>query len=181
MCGQARSNRGRFRGPSRNRPGGLSLILAAVLPGLLMTARAESSANGEYEVKAAFLFHFAQFVEWPPDAFQNPTSPLIYCTIGEDPFHGGLDESLRGKSVGARTIEVRHVKQPQEVHGCQILFIAAGEKKRAGDVMATTVGHPILTVGENEGFVQSGGMIGFCLEENKFALKSISKLSNERI
>jgi hypothetical protein len=113
--------------------------------------------------EGSILFHFAQFVEWPPDAFQNPTSPLIYCTIGEDPFHGGLDESLRGKSVGARTIEVRHVKQPQEVHGCQILFIAAGEKKRAGDVMATTVGHPILTVGENEGFVQSGGMIGFCL------------------
>ena len=145
----------------------LAIILGVTLPGLLLAGGEQSSANGEYELKAAFLFHFAQFVEWPADAFQNPASPFTYCTVGEDPFHGALNESLRGKSIATRRLEVRHVKQAEEVAGCQIMFIAAGEKKRTAEVMAKAAGHPILIVGENEGFIQNGGMIGFCLEENK--------------
>jgi len=142
-------------------------LVVVVLITIPSPACGQSKVSGEYEVKAAFLFHFAQFVEWPSEAFQNPASPFIYCTIGEDPFRGELDQSLRGKNIGARTIEVRHIKQAQEVHGCQILFIGAGERKRSGEVMATAVGHAILTVGESEGFAQEGGMIGFSLEENK--------------
>jgi hypothetical protein len=69
---------------------------------------AQTSASGEYEVKAAFLFHFAQFVEWPEETFKDASSPVTYCTIGGDPFHGALDASLNGKTIGARPLRVQH-------------------------------------------------------------------------
>jgi uncharacterized protein DUF4154 len=125
------------------------------------------SDPAEYRVKAAFLFHFSQFVEWPPETFKDTSAPLIYCTIGEDPFYGALDQTLSGKTVGTRALRVQHLKLPQEAQSCQVLFIGAGEKKQQGEAMAMANGHPVLTVGESDHFAQEGGIIGFCLEENK--------------
>jgi hypothetical protein len=118
-------------------------------------------------VKAAFLFHFAQFVEWPEETFKDASSPLAYCTIGDDPFQGMLDASLRGKTLGTHPLRVQHFKHPQEIQGCQVLFIGAGEKKLLPAILAGLKENSILTVGETDNFVQEGGIIGFCLEESK--------------
>jgi hypothetical protein len=126
-----------------------------------------NSTAEEYAVKAAFLFHFAQFVEWPEETFGDANSPVTYCTIGEDPFHGALDAALNGKTIGARSFRVQHFKQPQEIQGCHVLFIGAGEKRLRPAILASARGNSVLTVGESEHFIQEGGMIGFLLEENK--------------
>ena len=128
---------------------------------------AQSNQLSEYQIKAAFLFHFAQFVEWPPEALKDADRPLTYCTIGEDPFHGSLDAALSGKTIGARVLRVQHFRQPQEIQGCQVLFIGAGEKKLLAAILKGVKGDSVLTVGESEHFVQDGGMIGFSLEDNK--------------
>lgn len=128
---------------------------------------AQANASGEYQVKAAFLFHFAQFVEWPEAAFKGAGTPLTYCTIGEDPFRGSLDAALNGKSFGARSFRVLHLKQVQEIEGCQVLFIASEEKKLLPAILAGVRESSVLTVGESEHFVQNGGTIGFCPEGNK--------------
>jgi hypothetical protein len=128
---------------------------------------AQSNPLGEYQVKAAFLFHFGQFVEWPTQALKDADSPLTYCTIGEDPFRGSLEGALSGKTIGARELRVQHFRRPQELQGCQVLFIGAGERKFLPEILAGVKGDSVLTVGESEHFVQDGGMIGFCLEENK--------------
>jgi YfiR/HmsC-like len=130
-------------------------------------SEAQTPATAEYELKAAFLFHFAQFVEWPEAAFKDAGSPLTYCTIGDDPFRGSLDEALNGKTLGARSFKVMHLKQPQEVHGCQVLFVGGTEKKFLAGIIAKLQGDSVLTVGESEHFAQDGGTIGFCLEGNK--------------
>jgi hypothetical protein len=129
--------------------------------------RGQTPGSSEYDVKAAFLFHFAQFVEWPPETFKDASAPLTYCTIGEDPFHGALEQSLSGKTVGTRALRVQHLKQTQGIPGCQVLFIGAGEKKRIGEEMARVSGNAVLTVGETEHFAKEGGIIGFFLEDNK--------------
>jgi hypothetical protein len=134
---------------------------------LALGEAAGQTASGEYEVKAAFLFHFAQFVEWPGEAFKAADSPIEYCTLGEDPFGGALDASLKGKLVGARPMRVRHLKQVREIQDCHVLFIGAEEKKAISAALASVEGSATLTVGESEHFAQDGGMIGFCLEENK--------------
>jgi hypothetical protein len=128
---------------------------------------AQSNPSTEYQVKAAFMFHFAQFVEWPEEAFKDASNPLTYCIIGEDPFHGSLDAALAGKTLGTRAFRVLHFKQPQEVQGCHVLFLAAEQKKTSAAILAGVQRSAILTVGESEHFTQEGGIIGFVLEENK--------------
>lgn len=128
---------------------------------------AQGNASGEYQVKAAFLYHFAQFVDWPAAAFKDADSPLVYCTVGEDPFHGALDASLSGKVIGGRPFRVQHLKQAQEAQGCQVLFIGALEKKIVSAALANLKRNAVLTVGESENFAQEGGMIGFFLEDDK--------------
>lgn len=144
-------------------------VVLAVLAALVgeRLASAQTNPSSEYQVKAAFLFHFAQFVEWPEETFKEANSPLTYCTIGDDPFHGSLDAALSGKTIGARSFQVLHVKQPQEINGCRVLFIGAAEKKLLPAILAGVKGNSVLTIGESEHFVQEGGMIGFLLEENK--------------
>jgi hypothetical protein len=142
------------------------LAVLAALAGV-RTAPTQINSSSEYQVKAAFLFHFAQFVEWPEETFKDAGSPLTYCTIGDDPFHGSLDTVLGGKTIGSRPFRVHHFKQPREIKGCQVLFIGAEEKKVLPDILEGVKGNSVLTVGESEHFVRDGGMIGFLLEENR--------------
>jgi hypothetical protein len=157
--------RGTVRPPPSRRA---VLALAALLfVGGGRWVSAQANPSSEYQVKAAFLFHFAQFVDWPPEAFKDATSPLTYCTVGEDPFHGSLDGSLSGKTIEGRPARVVHFREAQEIQGCQILFLGAPEKKFITATLANLRATPVLTVGESENFVQQGGMIGFLLEGNK--------------
>jgi len=162
--GDRTQGRRRVRGVCRF--GAAILAVLAALSGVRL-ASTETNPTSEYQVKAAFLYHFAQFVEWPEETFKDANSPVTYCTLGEDPFHGSLDAALHGKTIGARSFRVQHFKQPQVIQGCQVLFIGAGEKKLLPAILAGVNGSSVLTVGESEHFAQEGGMIGFCLEENK--------------
>jgi hypothetical protein len=154
---------------STHRSTACSLFLILYL-GIAGNLRANSAAE-EYSVKAAFLFHFAQFVDWPDGTFPEADSPLVYCTIGADPFHGALEASLLGKKMDGHGFQVRHARQISEIQGCHVLFIGGGEKGQLASVLANVKGSPVLTVGESERFVDDGGMIGFCVEENKIRFK----------
>jgi hypothetical protein len=130
------------------------------------TTRAQSPAS-EYHVKAAFLFHFVQLVDWPAGSLGNDAAPVTVCTIGEDPFHGDLEVTLAGQSVGTRSFRVRHLKSAEDFQGCQVLFVGKHDAARLGRLLAELKDGSVLTVGESDGFVQQGGMIGFLLVENK--------------
>jgi len=149
----------------------LRIFLAAVVLLPLFSgswpASTQASSPNEYAVKAAFLFHFAQFVEWPDGVFQTASSPVVYCTIGEDPFQGALDETLKGKTIDARALQVRHLKDGSEAQGCHVAFIGKIGKRRVTDELANLGSNPVLTIGETEEFVKNNGMIAFCVEENK--------------
>ena len=166
-----RGNRWR-RAPARRIPRGdwrLAAVIFAALAALSAgtLASAQTISSSEYQVKAAFLFHFAQFVEWPEETFKDAGSPLIYCTIGEDPFQGSLDATINGNTKGPRPFRVQHLRQPREIQGCQVLFIGVVDKRVLPAILAGAKGNSVLTVGEFEHFAQEGGMIGFLLEENK--------------
>jgi len=160
--------RGRRRreGQQGQSRGSKALVCLALTLALAGDARAGSTVE-EYSVKAAFLFHFAQFIEWPPGAFKNPGAPLTYCTVGEDPFRGALEATLNGKTIGIRGLRVAHFKQVEEVRDCQVVFLGGLGKKTVPEALAALADRPVLTVGETQQFAQDGGMIGFRLEENK--------------
>ena len=139
----------------------------AVGPSSATPTNGDLAVSNEYTVKAAFLFHFSQFVEWPASTVPSPSSPLTYCTVGDDPFLGALDKTLKGKSVGNHALAVQHLTARDQIDGCQILFIGASEKKRFSEVSTESARYSVLTVGDSEHFTRDGGMIGFVLEDNK--------------
>lgn len=150
--------------------GVLSLLCAIALLMQMMGATESGHAEDqteEYRVKAAFLFHFAQLVDWPAEALGDEKNPLTLCTVGKDPFRGDLETMLQGKVIGARSLRVLHIKDGQEIQGCQVLFVSSSERAQIPLIIAGLKDGAVLTVGETEDFVGQGGMIGFCLEGNK--------------
>jgi hypothetical protein len=145
------------------------LVLAAALA-LLAPARAEmapAEPAREYQIKAVFLFNFAQFVEWPAAAFAGAESPLCFGVLGEDPFGSTLESVVRDEAVRGRKLIVRRARHAAELEGCQLLFVSRSERARVGEILAGLGGAPILTVSEIEGFGARGGIINFYLEQNR--------------
>lgn len=151
-------------------PAGAVTLLAVVLCLLLVVGLKRSRAqtgDEEYRVKAAFIFHFAQLVDWRSDTPSGAESALLVCTLGDDPFHGTLETTIAGKTVGNRIIRIRHLEERQDIQTCQILFLGKAQSKRIPLLVANLRKAPVLTVGETTGFLDAGGMICFLLEQNK--------------
>ena len=125
------------------------------------------SAVDEYHVKAAFLFHFAQLVEWPSDSPNLGGNSLLLCTLGDDPFHGELDNTVAGKQIGSRILRIRHLGNFPDTHDCNLLFISKGEGDRIPALLESLRNAPVLTVGDADGFLAAGGMIRLFLDGNK--------------
>jgi hypothetical protein len=148
---------------SRARPALLALLLLAAAA----SAGADARSDLEYQVKAAFLFNFAKFVEWPADAFAGPRDPVAICVVGKDPFGESLDSVVRGETVSGRPLVVRRTRQALEARGCQVVFLPQSERGHQDEILSSVEGASILTVGEDDGFLTGGGIIRFVLEENR--------------
>ena len=143
---------------------------AALLLGWLLacaSTEARTAVAREYQLKAVFLFNFAQFVAWPPTAFEKPDSPLIIGVLGEDPFHGTLDDTVRGEKIEGHPIAVERYRRLDDLHPCHVLFVCKSEFGRLDQILAALKGQPVLTVGDVEGFAARGGMIRFVNDNNK--------------
>lgn len=145
---------------------GAKHLVAAVLALACRPIFVQAQAPSEYQVKAAFLFNFAKFVEWPAAAFRNGQSPITICVIGDDPFGPLIDETVKGQSFANRSFSVRRIKQIPRDDTCQIVFVGAAEQART-EVGAAIRALPILTVGEDDTTSESSGIINFIIEEQK--------------
>jgi len=141
------------------------LILAAVL-GLGVTPALLGQVD-EYQVKAFFLYNFARYVEWPAQTFNSPADPIVICILGQNPFGGALEQAVHGKAVEGRTVVVHQISDIHPQCNCHILFVGANERKRFRSAVADIRGSGVLTVGENEGFANDGGVINFKVEGGK--------------
>ena len=128
-------------------------------------ARAQSSFDREYLIKAAFLYNFLKFVEWPEEALPEGAGTIAVCLVGEDPFGEAL-ESIKGKTVKSKDLVIRRVQALQNLGACQLLFVSSSEKNRLPEIIGALKGRAVLTVGELEGFTQGGGIIRLLIERN---------------
>ena len=127
--------------------------------------RAEPSP--EYLIKAAYLYNFAMFVDWPPDAFATRTSPFVIGILGADRFDRALERTVSGKRIDKRPIVVRRVDAPHELKRCHIVFVSSSDAARNADVLGRLDGLPVLVVGETPDFARRGGSIAFLVEDNR--------------
>jgi hypothetical protein len=146
------------------KPGRTANLLAwMVALGISFSSGAATEVD-EYQLKAAFLYNFGKFVEWPPQAFNSPSDPFAVCVLGEDPFGRALIDVMNGKALKGRPFQIRQVPNAQQGSTCQILFISSSEQKRFRSILADLKASPVLTVGDTEGFAAAGGVANFTLD-----------------
>lgn len=121
----------------------------------------------EYQVKAAYLYGFGRFVEWPASAPADAGETFVFCVLGQDPFGQWLDEVVAGAVIKDKPVSVRRIAQPEESGSCHTMFISASEGGRLERILQTLERRPVLTVSDAPEFAQHGGMIGFTLDGNR--------------
>ena len=127
----------------------------------------DSRDDLEYQVKAAFLFNFAKFAEWPADAFAGPGDPITICVAGDDPFGESLDNAVRGETVGGRRLAVERTRSLVKLRDCHIVFVARSERGRRHAILSSLEGASVLSVGEDDSFLTDGGVVRFVLDQNR--------------
>jgi hypothetical protein len=143
----------------------LSLLLLAVGPAF--TQDSQPAQPSEYQLKAAFLYNFAKFVEWPPRAFAEDSSPVVIGIIGDNPFGENLERTVRNKFIGGHPLLVKTSVPPEEWKRCHILFVSNSENRRLREILESLHGSAVLTVGETSRFIDNGGVINFVIEGQK--------------
>lgn len=141
---------------------GLLLILACG-----PAAAAEGSQGLEISVKATYLYKFAPFVEWPPGAFASPTSPLILCVVGADPFGSVLDRAVADQRVGDRPIAVRRIHRADRDAGCHVMYIAGSAEQSIEAALRVVEGAPILTITDATHRPPVKGIVHFVIQDRR--------------
>ncbi|MGP1678859.1 MAG: YfiR family protein [Burkholderiales bacterium] len=142
----------------------IAFICVALTPGAIATAHAQVQ---EYALKAAFLYKFALYVEWPGSAFPSPTSPVNLCVAGEDSFGGGLGKAVAGERINGRNVVIRRLKTVGRDSGCHILYIGGSDAQRGAQIIEAVRGSSVLTVSDTRGSGSSAGIIDFVISDNR--------------
>ncbi len=125
--------------------------------------RVQAATAREYKIKAACIYNFVKFIEWPAQAVRDT---ITVCVLGQEAYDAAYS-TLNGKSVVGRTVVVRPFTGVRDLRGCQILFISGDERNRWRQIQEAIENSPVLTVGEAEGFASGGGVINFYTQSNK--------------
>jgi hypothetical protein len=128
---------------------------------------AQAPLSREYELKAIFLYNFAQFVDWPPAAFAGSETPLVIGVVGKNPFGARLKDIVSGEKVNGHDVTVQYYDDAQDIGACHILFINLSESHKREEVLALVKGRNILTVSDAQEFPAEGGMIRLFTRDNK--------------
>jgi len=125
----------------------------------------------EYQVKAAFLYNLAKFVEWPAETFKTAKDPIVICILGRSPITEVLQSTVSGKAVEGRTLVIRPVAGAQPLNSCQIFFVSSSERTRFRSIHAEIKANGVLTVGEEDTFISEGGAVNFKLDDGRVRIQ----------
>jgi hypothetical protein len=146
----------------------LGLLLAATVQ---LPALAVAQQANEYDVKAAFLYNFTLFAEWPREAFAGREDPIVVCVVGDSDIRGPLEAGVQTKSVAGRPLAVRRVVNEAEARHCHVAFFPNSERKKLRPMLDSLAGSYVLTVGESEEFLAGGGMISLKLQQARVRIE----------
>jgi hypothetical protein len=128
---------------------------------------AGNPSDAEYRLKAACLFNFAKFVEWPPTSLPADTSPLVIGVLGDNPFGTSLEQVITGRAVNGHPVQLRYAHKPEELAGSHLVFVSRAAQVAQPGLIKDLAGKNVLTVGDGDGFLRAGGMIQFVVVENR--------------
>lgn len=155
--------------PARRRLKALGWIALAGL-GMLGSAGSRAQAEaaaGEHAVKAAFLYRFAGYVDWPASAFAGADTPLTIGVVGAEPLRTELQQAVRGRVVADRGVEVRKLAPGEPLARVHIVFLGRAEAARMGQLRPWLQEAPVLVVTEADGALAEGSMINFVVLDRR--------------
>jgi hypothetical protein len=135
----------------------LTLSLAAF-------SRADSTVSREYKVKAAFIYNFAKFVEWPAQKLPNDGTQIVVGVLGQNPFGDELENALKGRLINGRSVVVRQFDNVEAAKEAHLLFVTLSDESK---LRKTLKEYGTLTIGQTESFARNGGMITFSFEDDR--------------
>lgn len=156
--------------------------LAAVLAAQLLrggSVFAQNAGFSEYQVKAAFLYNFGKFVEWPANDFDSTNAPLVIGVYGKNPFGNDIAVVVQGRNIDGHPVVTRQVSL-DTLKSCQILFISRSEQKNINNILRNLDGAAVLTVTENMNPFDSGVMINFILQDDRIRFE-INNTAAEKV
>lgn len=145
------------------------LFLALAL--LVRDVGLAAEPSREYQVKAVFVYNFAQFTEWPSNAFARPDSPIVIGILGNNPFGDFLQETIRNETVHGRRLVIEHFQRVEEIKNCHILYVGQSEADRLDHDLDVLKGRPVLTVSDIEHAAYRGVMVRLYMQANKVRLR----------
>ena len=151
----------------QTQPGVRLALMFALMAGLVCPLLATAQSVSEYRVKAAYLYNFAKFVDWPADRFATATTPIRLCVLNDSLFLAELLQVVNGKTIAGRPMAVVPVQSAELARSCEILFINSSQNGQTPKVIDALRDTSVLTVGETKGFVQEGGIINFVLQDDR--------------
>lgn len=125
------------------------------------------SESREYNLKAAYLYNFANFVKWPPERFADETAPIVVAIVGEDPFGKLLERTFKDKKVGKRPLQLERFEDASKLADCHVLFVSRSEKKSFAKIVEYGKPRSILIVTEMDGAIGHGGIVNFFIEKKR--------------
>ena len=120
----------------------------------------------EYQIKAAFVYNFVKFVEWPPQSFTSTNSPIIIGLLGKNVFGDNVEQAIRNKVINNRELQFKVFQSVAEATNCNVLFVSASERRHYSEILKAFRDRSILTVSESDGsddFIRDGGIINFVI------------------
>ena len=142
---------------------GIAAILLIVVAGVGVV---EAQSNSEYQIKAAYLYNFGKFVQWPSGAFSGPSDPFRICILGESPFDQKLESAFSSRKIQNHPVHVIYPDSIAQSRKCHVLFLSPSESGHMKAIVADLRSDAVLTVADTPGFISAGGMIRFFLEED---------------
>ena len=139
----------------------------ACCPPLRAQAGGQAGQTVENQVKAAFLYKFAGYVEWPAQSFDKPDSPFVIGIVENEGFALVLEQTIAGRGMNGRPVSVQRLRRGDPPKGLHILYIARADGAALNDALQSARGQAVLTVSDSEQGLGAGSMISFVIENNK--------------
>ena len=155
-------------------------LVALCLAWPVLSVQAAPNSFKENEEKAAFLYNFAQYVDWPQEAFPEAATPLTIGILGDDDFADIVEQTVKGESVKGRSLVIKRFHSRAEITACHVLFVSRAEESRLKDLSGQLNTAGVLTVGECRGFPSAGGVINLYLQGNKIRFEINPELARRK-
>jgi hypothetical protein len=140
-----------------------AIALAVML--LLVRVELDAQAVTQPALRAAFLYNFAKFTEWPPDSV--PSGPLTLCVLDDSAVEGALSELVGNSTINGRTVTISRNATGARLRACHLLYVGEPNTGRAAAILEELLGAPVLTVSNGDDFIRLGGMVGLFVEEGR--------------